>query len=79
LLREYPQDLLLLKRVAQFHLETENPHLAKECLFQLASVLFERRNVVGMRQALEQVLVMEPANKRANKLLGLLEARPDGD
>jgi len=79
LLREYPEDLLLLKRVAQFHLETENPHLAKECLFQLASVLFERRNLVGMRQALEQVLVMEPHNKRANKLLGLLEARPDAD
>ncbi|NOY90313.1 MAG: hypothetical protein GXP55_03815 [Deltaproteobacteria bacterium] len=79
LLRQYPEDLLLLKRVAQFHLETENPHLAKECLFQLASVLFERRNVLGMRQALEQVLVMDPSNKRANKLLGLLEARPDAD
>jgi hypothetical protein len=79
LLREYPEDLLLLKRVARFHLETENPHLAKECLFQLASVLFERRNVVGMRQALEQVLVMDPSNKRANKLLGLLEARPESD
>jgi len=76
LLREYPEDLLLLKRVAQFHLETENPHLARECLFQLASMLFERRNLHGMRQALEQVLVIDPKNKRANKLLGLLEVRP---
>jgi len=77
LLREYPEDLLLLKRVAQFHLETENPHLARECLFQLASMLFERRNLHGMRQALEQVLVIDPKSQRANKLLGLLEARPD--
>lgn len=77
LLREYPEDLLLLKRVAQFHLETENPQLARECLFQLASMLFERRNLHGMRQALEQVLVIDPKNKRANKLLGLLEVRPE--
>lgn len=77
LLREYPEDLLLLKRVAQFHLETENPHLARECLFQLASVLFERKNLHGMRQALEQVLVIDPKNKRAMKLLGLLEVRPE--
>jgi hypothetical protein len=46
-------------------------------LFLLAGRLFERRNVSGMRQALEQVLVLDPTHRRAYKLLGLLEQRPD--
>jgi hypothetical protein len=29
-----------------------------------------------MKQALEQVLVIEPHNERATRLLGLLEQRP---
>lgn len=75
LLAKYPQDLLLLRRVAEFHLEHGHRELARECLFKLATGLFERRNVVGMRAALEQVLVLEPDNARALKLLGLLDKR----
>ena len=75
LLAKYPQDLLLLRRVAEFHLEHGHLELARECLFKLASGLFERRNVVGMRTALEQVLVLEPDNARAHKLLALLDKR----
>lgn len=73
---KYPEDLLLLRRIALFHLEHENRDHAMECLFKLAGTLFERRNLVGMREALEQVLVLDPKNKRAYKLLGLLDARP---
>lgn len=75
LLAKYPQDLLLLRRIAEFHLEHGHIELARECLFKLASGLFERRNVVGMRAALEQVLVLEPDNARALKLLALLDKR----
>lgn len=75
LLAAYPEDLLLLRRVAEFHLECRHEELAKDCLFKLATGLFERRNVSGMRHALEQVLVLEPGNARALKLLGLLERR----
>lgn len=72
----YPQDLLLARRVAEFYLSNERPALALEQLFALATGLFERRNVEGMRQALEQVLVIDPNNERAARLLGLLEQRP---
>lgn len=75
LLAKYPQDLLLLRRVAEFHLEHGHRELARECLFKLATGLFERRNVLGMRAALEQVLVLEPDNARAHKLLALLDKR----
>lgn len=71
----YPQDLLLLRRIAEFHLETGSKDLAVECLFKLASALFERRNYTGMRASLEQVLVLRPADPRAVKLLDLLEHR----
>ncbi|MBN8613627.1 MAG: hypothetical protein J0L92_23730 [Deltaproteobacteria bacterium] len=72
----YPQDLLLARRIAEFYLTNERPALALEQLFSLATGLFERRNVEGMKQALEQVLVIEPHNERATRLLGLLEQRP---
>ena len=75
LLRKYPEDLLLLRRVAEFHLETGSRALAIECLFRLATGLFERRNIHGMRAALEQVQVLDPENARAHKLLSLLERR----
>ena len=75
LLAKYPQDLLLLRRVAEFHLEHGHRELARECLFKLATGLFERRNVLGMRAALEHVLVLEPDNARAHKLLALLDKR----
>ncbi len=74
---KYPNDLLLLRRIAEFHVQTGSLEAAKECLFKLATVLFERRNVVGMRSALEQVLVLEPRNPRAHRLLSLLERRQD--
>lgn len=77
LVARYPEDLLLLRRIAEFHLETDDAQGAIDMLFLLAGRLFERRNVVGMRQALEQVLVLDPKHKRAYKLLGLLEQRPD--
>lgn len=73
----YAQDLLLARRIAEFYLANERPALALEQLFSLASGLFERRNVEGMRQALEQVLVIDPENERAARLLGLLDQRPD--
>ncbi len=76
--REYPEDLLLLRRIAEFHLEHAQKDAALDALFALARGLFERRNVEGMRQALEQVLILEPGNARADRLLGLLEARADG-
>jgi hypothetical protein len=72
----YPQDLLLARRIAEFYLANERPTLALEQLFSLAMGLFERRNVEGMKQALEQVLVIDPRNERASRLLGLLEQRP---
>lgn len=74
---KYPNDLLLLRRIAEFHVQTGSLAAAKECLFKLATVLFERRNVHGMRSALEQVLVLEPRNPRAHRLLSLLERRQD--
>ncbi|MFT5358468.1 MAG: hypothetical protein ACI9KE_005706, partial [Polyangiales bacterium] len=58
--RRYPNDLLLLRRIAEFHLEAGSRDLAKDALFQLASGLFRRKNVTGMRAALEQVLVLSP-------------------
>lgn len=76
LLRRYPQDLLLLRRVTELHLEHGREEDAMECLFLLATRLFERRNMEGMRKALEQVLVIDPTNRRAYKLLGLLDERP---
>ncbi len=72
----YSQDLLLARRIAEFYVTNERPALALEQLFSLATGLFERRNVEGMRQALEQVLVIDPANERATRLLALLEHRP---
>lgn len=77
LVRRYPEDLLLLRRIAEFHLENDEREGAIEMLFLLAGRLFERRNVTGMRQAIEQVLVLDPKHRRAYKLLGLLEQRPD--
>ncbi|HJL14540.1 MAG TPA: hypothetical protein RMH99_02720 [Sandaracinaceae bacterium LLY-WYZ-13_1] len=76
--RAYPEDLLLLRRIAEFHVEHDQRDAALETLFALAGGLFERRNVEGMRQALEQVLVLDPNNARAFRLLGLLEQRPQG-
>ena len=52
-----------------------NHDAAKECLFRLARGLFERRNVHGMRAALEQVLVLDERDPRAHRLLALLERR----
>ena len=76
LCRSFSEDLLLLRRISEFHLETGDREGAMEALFLLAGRLFERRNVVGMRRALEQVLVLDPENRRAYKLLGLLSERP---
>lgn len=73
--RTYPEDLLLLRAIAEFYVENELEEAALETLFVLAGGLFERRNVEGMRQALEQVCVLDPGNERAFRLLGLLEQR----
>ncbi|MDW8363458.1 MAG: hypothetical protein RMK74_13745 [Myxococcales bacterium] len=78
LLQRYPSDLLLLRRITEFYIETQQRDAALECLFRLSSRLFERRNVIGMRAALEQVLVLDPDNPRAHRLLTLLQSRPDG-
>lgn len=74
--RRYPQDLLLVRRIAEFYIQQKQNEQAMEMLFTLASGLFERRNVEGMRQALEQVLVIDPSSERARRLLELLERRP---
>jgi hypothetical protein len=74
--RTYPEDLLLLRRIAEFHVEHDDVEAALETLFALAGGLFERRNVEGMRQALQQVLVLDPDNARAYRLLDLLDQRP---
>ncbi len=76
--RTYPEDLLLLRAIAEFHVAHGDKDAALETLFALAGGLFERRNVEGMRAALEQVLVLDPENARAYRLLGLLEQRPTG-
>ena len=76
---KYPQDLILTRRFAEFYVANARPDLAVEQLFTLATALFERRNVEGMRQALEQVLVIEPTSERARRLLTLLEQRPSGE
>ncbi len=78
LFRRYPEDLLLLRRVAEFHLESGDVEGAMNALFTLARRLFERRNIVGMQQALEQVLVLDPQNPRAERLLVLLNERRTG-
>jgi len=75
--RAYPEDLLLLRRIAEFHVEHGETPAALDALFGLARKLFERRNVEGMRQALEQVLVLDPGNRRSLRLLWLLDARTD--
>ena len=76
--RNYPQDLLLLRRIGEFWSESGRKERALETLFALATGLFERRNVEGMRQALEQAKALDPNSERANRLLALLDARPDG-
>lgn len=77
LVAEYPRDLLLLRRISEFWVGSQRHAQACEVLFTLASGLFERRNVEGMRQALEQVLVLSPGNERATRLLSLLAERPN--
>lgn len=75
--RSYPQDLLLLRRIGEFWSESGLKERALETLFALASGLFERRNVEGMRQALEQAKALDPGSERAGRLLALLDARPE--
>ncbi len=76
--RSYPQDLLLLRSIGEFWADNARKERALETLFALASGLFERRNVEGMRQALEQAKRLDPESERASRLLSLLDARPDG-
>ena len=71
----YPRDLLLLRRITEFHLEADNTEQAIQCLFKLASLLFERQHLAGMRVALGQILVLDADNTRATKLLSLLRER----
>jgi hypothetical protein len=77
--RSFPQDLLLLRRIGEFWAESGRTERALEILFALASGLFERRNVEGMRQALEQARALDPHSERASRLLSLLDARPGTD
>ncbi|UJR80838.1 hypothetical protein [Sandaracinus amylolyticus] len=73
----YPRDLLLLRRIAELYVVHDMRGAALEALFALAHALFERRNVEGMKQALEQVRVLDPSNGRAARLLALLARRPE--
>lgn len=73
---KYPRDLLLLRRIAEFYVAHGMRRQALDVLFELASGLFERRNIEGMRAALEQVRVLDPENRRASRLLALLDQRP---
>jgi hypothetical protein len=72
----YPHDLLLLRRISEFYLERRQTESACDTLFALATGLFERRNVEGMRAALTQIRAIDPDNERARRLLSLLERRP---
>jgi hypothetical protein len=74
--RAYPHDLLLLRRIAELYVARGIKAAALEALFALATGLFERRNIEGMRAALEQVRVLDPNNSRAARLLALLDRRP---
>jgi len=76
---KYPHDLILTRRFAEFYVANARPDLAVEQLFTLATALFERRNVEGMRQALEQVLLVDPTSERARRLVTLLDQRPTGE
>lgn len=76
---QFPDDLLLLRRIAELYVSSELRGPALEALFKLAGELFERRNVEGMRQAVEQARVLDPDNTRAARLLSLLDQRPDKD
>lgn len=71
----YPRDLLLLRRLTELHLERRDHERAIDLLFQLASGMFERKNVEGMRATLHEVLKLDPENRRAMRLLGLLKQR----
>ncbi len=71
----YPEDLLLLRRISEFYVAHAHAKSALDALFALASKLFERRNVEGMRQSLEQIRVIDPGNERALRLLTLIEQR----
>ncbi|MCC7535828.1 MAG: hypothetical protein IT379_06430 [Deltaproteobacteria bacterium] len=71
----YPRDLLLLRRLAELHLERRDHDRAIDVLFQLASGMFDRKNVEGMRATLDEVLKLDPGNRRAMRLLGLLKQR----
>lgn len=75
LAKRYPQDLLLLRRITEFQLQNDDVEGGIEALFILARRLFERRNLAGMREALDQVLALDADNPRARKLLALLEKR----
>ena len=75
LVDRYPRDLLLLRRVAEFYVEHRRAAEAKEAFFRLAAGLFQQGNQVGMRKALDQVLVLDPGNERARRLIDLLERR----
>jgi hypothetical protein len=76
MITRYPRDLLFLRQVAEFHIETGDREGAMGALFTLARRLFEQHHLEGMRQALERVLELEPTHQRAFRLLGLLEQRP---
>ena len=76
---QFPDDLLLLRRIAELYVASELRGPALDALFKLAGELFERRNVEGMRQAVEQARVLDPTNTRAARLLSLLDQRPDRD
>lgn len=73
LLRKYPADLVLLRRIAGFHLEHRNVDAARETLFVLATRLYQRNNLPAMRAALQQVLDLAPGDQRVQRLLELID------
>lgn len=75
LLERYGSDLLLLRRVTEFYVETEQRESAVDALFRLTHQLFERRNLAGMKAALEQILALDGSNERARRLGALLDKR----
>lgn len=75
--QRYPGDLLLVRQVAEFHIETGDKIGALSALFTLARRLFEQKSFEEMRRVLEKVLVLDPTSERAFRLLGLLDNRPE--
>lgn len=75
LIADYPNDLLLLRRVSELFLEMNEVDSAVDSLLRIVAVLFAQRHYAAMREVLLQILDLHPSHAKASKLLELVEAR----